>query len=101
VVLVGPSLFAGDSASNPYGCSCFCFGKPIARALARIDPKGPGIPVSIDAITTNKDEIGTIRLDPLYFDLDILNKTGQEVFKMADVCRENVPSFTVSSSHTA
>jgi hypothetical protein len=22
------------------------------------------------------------------------------VFKMADVCRENVPSFTVSSSHT-
>jgi hypothetical protein len=101
MVFCGPMLYVGEDAASVCGCSCcYPLGRPCTNMCAAVDPRGPGVPLSLAALTTNKDEIDTIRHDPLYFDLDILNKTGQEVFKMADVCRENVPSFTVSSSHT-
>lgn len=96
VVYSGCGLTPGPAAASPFGVRALYplfqgkFGLNLACMLSNIAPKAPAAPIDINGLTSDKNQIDILKLDPHRYASEVMNKTGYEVLKMSEAARNAV-----------
>jgi alpha-beta hydrolase superfamily lysophospholipase len=67
----------------------------IGGFMARHQPHGPLAPVDVTQLTHVTAEVDFLRKDPKHINAQVLNRTGNEVMKMAQRAKALTPKFTL------